>query len=138
MFITSITYMILILTNNTINTEKLSLKHGKNNIKILYNLGVIQSIGVPLRINIVDVETDTLFNYIRISDKDCLLLEKIDKKIRTLLQKPYKSFIRENNIIKMKCLEDTTITKSSPYIDICLNNIKQNIEGVYNTKIFSI
>lgn len=115
--------MDLILKKDTFNTDHIDIKRGKNAKKIIYNLGTLFIIGLPLKIEnhiIVNQSNKYLFIDIETSyDKDLLFFidHYFQKKYNT-----YKSFI-DNFIIKIKKHKTDTIDILDD-LYISINNIK--------------
>lgn len=122
--------MEIIIKDNYIDLDKLYLKKGKHNIKILYNFGSVFMIGICLQIKTPFQCSQTNLEKIELQNKEQIqLFETLNSYFSSKI-KEYVPFMR-NNIIYVK----NNISPENIYINI--NNIKY-IHGKNYINIFSL
>ena len=128
--------MELIIKGDNFDINRITIKHGKNTKKIIYNLDTLSLIGLSFQIDqyiLVNQSNKYIFIDIDKSPQKNLLLN-IDNYFRKILHS-YKSFI-ENSILKIR-KHTNDLIKREDNLYISINNIKMK-EKCSRIQIFTI
>tara|TARA_B100000686_G_C16731017_1_gene940686 strand:+ start:1015 stop:1398 length:384 start_codon:yes stop_codon:yes gene_type:complete len=127
--------MELIIKDDTFDSNRITIKNGKNTKKIIYELDTISIIGLTFKVNqYIIVNQSKRYIYIDIDNspqKKLFLL--IDNYFKEKLRF-YQTFI-DNSILKIK-KHNTNIINHNDNLYISINNIKK--KDIYNVQIFTI
>jgi len=122
--------MEIIIKNDIIDTDNITLKHGKNNVKLLYYLKPIYMIGICLKLQPPFKCFPNNLEKIEVQNKQQIdLLHKINSYFSSKISN-YVPFIKYNTIFVKN-----NSSKDSVFINI--NNIK-TIQGKNFVNIFSL
>jgi len=128
--------MELIIKDDTFDINRITIKHGKNTKKIIYNLDTLSLIGLSFKIDqyiLVNQSNKYIFIDIDESPQKRLLL-LIDNYFRKKFHS-YQSFI-ENSILKIR-KHTSDLIKREDNLYISINNIKMK-EKDSRIQIFTI
>jgi len=113
--------MNLIIKEDTFDITKVRLKRNNTSIKLVYDLGYIELIGIPLRVHDYKYVSNKGFIKILLNDDRLLsILRSIDK-LLSHNRENYQSFIR-NQMINVKDVSNKGVNPNEIYI--CLSSVK--------------
>ena len=129
--------MHLIINNSNFEEDKIHIKHSKNTKKILYTIGDIAIIGIPLKLNNINIisQTNKYINLNIETSEEKIILKKIDAFFLTKYGNYYFSFIKDN-ILKIR-KNYTKLYKEKDEIYISITNIK-NKSSFITIQLFTI